>query len=108
MFRICLAFQDILHDLGCGDAVMGRPGDNPLWCTGGELPVGFRHIFRRGGMSSFDPLVGVGGDPVSLQKTLDGRLGVADIHLLFHRTMRNAVEMTFQFDVVIDVHPGLH
>jgi hypothetical protein len=35
---------------------------------GGNFPVAY----------SLDPRLGVGGDPVSLQKTLDGRLGVAD------------------------------
>ena len=49
----------------------------------------------------------MGGNPVSLVEALDGRLGVADIHLLPHQTMGDAVEVSFHLDVVIDVHPGL-
>jgi len=47
----------------------------------------------------------MGSDPVTFIKAFDRRLGIADIHLLPHQTMRGTVEVVFHLEMVIDVQP---
>jgi len=50
----------------------------------------------------------MGGDAFPVKKAFHGRFGVADIHLLPDQLVRNAIKVSVNLDVVIDVDPSLY
>ena len=46
------------------------------------------------------------GNPLALQKDLDGSRRQPHLHLAARKAVGDAVEMTFELDVVIDTNPA--
>ena len=46
------------------------------------------------------------GDPLALQKDLDGSRSQPHLHLAAGKAVGHAVEMTFELDLVIDTNPA--
>ena len=46
------------------------------------------------------------GDPLALQKDLDGARRQSHLHLAARKAVGHAVEMPFELDVVIDTNPA--
>ena len=65
-----------------------------------------RHVLGHGGV----PMVAAGaqmsGDPLALQKDLDGARRQSHLHLAARKAVGHAVEMPFELDVVIDTNPA--
>jgi hypothetical protein len=65
-----------------------------------------RHVLGHRGV----PMVATGpqmsGNPLALQKDLDGSRSQSHLHLAARKAVGHAVEMTFELDVVIDTNPA--
>ena len=82
------------------------PGSRPLDGPVGVTPVARWHVLGDRGV----PVVAAGaqmsGNPLALQKDLDGSRSQSHLHLAARKAVWHAVEMTFELDVVVDTNPA--
>ena len=69
--------------------------------------MGFGHMVFEGGKSARAVDSGVTGHPVVFEQDFHGVFGEPHVHLFFGQLIGNAVEVAVDFDMVVDVDPGL-
>ena len=69
--------------------------------------MGFGHMFFEGGKSTGAIISGVAGHPAVFEQDFDGIFGEPHIQLFFGQLIGNAIEVVVDFDMVVDVDPGL-
>ena len=99
--------QDGFDELGRLRPDLFSPMDKALRCPFGPFLVRFGHVFFDGGMVPLPAAADMAGHPFVFVKALYGSGRDAHIELFCDQLMGHTVVMPLDFDVVVDMHPGL-
>jgi hypothetical protein len=100
------ALQDQLAQRGSSWADRRGLAANALDRPVGVSPMARRHVLGHGGVPMITAGAQMSGNPLALQKDLDGSRRQPHLHLATGKAVGDAVEMTFELDVVIDTNPA--
>src|SRR5580704_3142873 len=106
LLRVGPMLQDQLAERGGSGADRSGLAANALDRPVGVPPVARRHVLGHRGVTMVAAGPQMSGDPLALQKDLDGSRGQPHLHLVAGKAVGHAVEMTFELDVVIDTNPA--
>src|SRR5438067_13911983 len=106
LLRVGPALQDQLAQRGGGWADRSGLAANALDGPVGVSPMARRHVLGHGGVPMITAGAQMSGDPLALQKDLNGSRRQAHLHLVAGKAVGHAVDMTFELDVVVDTPPA--
>src|SRR5246127_1682734 len=98
--------ENQLAQRGSGWADRSGLASNALDGPVGVPPMARRHVLGHGGVPMVTAGAQMSGNPLALQKDLNGSRRQPHLHLVAGKAVGDAVEMTFELDVVIDTHPA--
>jgi hypothetical protein len=93
------ALQDQLAERGGGCADRSGLAANALDHPVGVPPMARRHVLGDGGVPMIAAGAQMSGNPLALQKDLDGARRQPHLHLAARKAVGHAVEMTFELDL---------
>jgi hypothetical protein len=102
LFRVWPALQDQLAQGGRCRTDHGRLAANALDGPVGIAPVARRHVVGDSGMAVIAAGAQMRGDPLALDKDLDGARRQPDLDLAAGEAIGDAVEVGLDLDVIID------
>src|SRR3984893_4863252 len=106
LLRVGPALQDQLAERGGSWADRSGLAANALDGPVGVPPMARRHVLGDGGVPMVTAGAQMSGNPLALQKDLDGSRRQSRLDLAACKAVGHAVEMTFELNVVIDTNPA--
>src|ERR1700731_719790 len=106
LLRVGPALQDQLAERGGSWADRSGLAANALDGPVGVPPMARRHVLGDGGVPMVTAGAQMSGNPLALQKDLDGSRRQSHLDLAAGKAVGHAVEMPFELDVVIDTNPA--
>ena len=99
--------NDALGDLGSGLSGFAHPTDDALGRPFRAGAMAFGHMFVSRGVVVFFMGAHVAGDTDAMVEDFDGRDRQADLDLLFHEAIGDAVVVVVRADMVVEIDAGL-
>jgi len=105
LFGMRPALQDQLAKGGSGRANRSGLAANALDGPVGIAPMARRHVLGHGGVPTVAAGAQMSGDPLALQKDLDGTRRQPRLDLTASKAVGDAVEVVLDLDMVVDADP---